>query len=89
MLKKIILMLKNCSMLKGKIRKMRCGIDNYDKLPSRVGWVDIDYLRWELTLCDNPTLFNKLLLFPHNYLKRKSQIREQLDNIIIKLNNEK
>jgi len=25
-----------------------CGIKKYDELPSRVGWIDVDYLRWAL-----------------------------------------
>jgi len=27
-----------------------CGIKKYDNLPSRVGWIDVDYLRWALSL---------------------------------------
>ena len=25
-----------------------CGIKKYDKLPARIGYVDVDFLRWEL-----------------------------------------
>jgi len=26
----------------------KCGIKKYDELPSRVGWLDVDYLRYRL-----------------------------------------
>lgn len=25
----------------------KCGIEKYDNLPARVGWVDVDYIRHE------------------------------------------
>lgn len=31
-----------------EMRKMaKCGIEKYDNLPARVGWVDVDYIRHE------------------------------------------
>lgn len=27
---------------------MQCGIKKYDDLPARVGWIDVDYLRYQL-----------------------------------------
>ena len=26
----------------------KCGIKKYDELPARVGWIDVDYLRYRL-----------------------------------------
>lgn len=36
---------------RGEERMAKCGIEKYDKLPARVGYVDVDYLRWELGKC--------------------------------------
>ena len=32
----------------------KCGITKYDKLPGRVGFIDVDYLRWRLYRCYQP-----------------------------------
>ena len=38
-----------------------CGIKKYDNLPSRVGWIDVDYLRWALSL--NTKQREKIIIF--------------------------
>jgi hypothetical protein len=34
---------------------MNCGIKKYDDLPGRVGWIDVDFLRWRLYVVQLPT----------------------------------
>jgi len=37
-----------------------CGIKKYDDLPATVGWIDVDYLRWRLYVCDHPNFIDKI-----------------------------
>lgn len=39
----------------------KCGIKRYDELPAGVGWIDVDYLRWRLKRCNNPSNIMKIL----------------------------
>ncbi len=34
---------------------MKCGIKKWDDLPGRVGWVDVDFLRWRLYVVKLPS----------------------------------
>ncbi len=34
---------------------MKCGIKKWDDLPGRVGWIDVDFLRWRLYVVKLPT----------------------------------
>ena len=38
----------------------KCGIKKYDKLPARVGWIDVDYLRWRLWRHNHPSALEKI-----------------------------
>lgn len=50
-----------------------CGIRKYDDLPGRVGWADVDYLRFRLL--DNQKKIE--------YLQNENiKIKEQLDMVI-------
>lgn len=37
-----------------------CGIKKYDALPGRVRDIDVDYLRWRLYSCNNPSIFQRI-----------------------------
>ena len=34
------------------INMAKCGIKKYDELPGRVGWIDVDYLRYEFAFTE-------------------------------------
>lgn len=62
----------------------KCGIEEYDKLPARVGWRDVDYLRWRLYRCDNPSFINSIpilgwMLTPSSDLKTRERIIAELE----------
>jgi hypothetical protein len=61
----------------------KCGIDKYDALPARVGFVDVDYLRWRLSVCLNPSS-NPIIKFfsPAHTESDKKQIMKLLDSVI-------
>jgi hypothetical protein len=40
----------------------KCGIEKYDNLPARVGWIDVDYNRWILRCIDKPSWLYKFKL---------------------------
>ena len=66
-----------------------CGIEKYDKLPSRVGWIDVDYLRWRLWRCNNPSFISKIpmlgwFLTPQSNEKTKQKIINKLDEAVLK-----
>ena len=61
-----------------------CGIEKYDKLPARAGWTDIDYLRWRLWRCNNPSFISRIpilgwLLTPPSDEKTKQNIINKLE----------
>lgn len=43
----------------------KCGIEKYDKLDARIGWTDVDYLRYRLNrkLCEHGEIIKKLDAF--------------------------
>jgi len=46
----------------------KCDIPIYDELPGRVGFIDVDYLRYEL----------------NNHIKSEEKIRKELDKAVEK-----
>jgi hypothetical protein len=69
-----------------------CGIKKYDQLPARVGYVDVDYLRWRLYRCNNPHWIHNIpilgwFLTPPSNLKTRNQIIIKLE--LVKEINEK
>lgn len=61
-----------------------CGIEEYDKLPARVGMIDVDYLRWRLYRCDHPLFIHNIpilgwLITPSSDSKTREKIISILD----------
>lgn len=65
---------------------VKCGIEKYDALPGRVGWIDVDMNRWVLYLHENPLkcwswpvigkTLKFLMLLPH---PSKEDVTENLE----------
>jgi hypothetical protein len=61
-----------------------CGIKDYDELPARVGWIDVDYLRWRLACCDHPSFIHKIpilgwMLTPSSSFKTRQEVIDRLE----------
>ena len=60
-----------------------CGIKKYDKLPARVGWIDVDYLRWRIFRYVNPSFLNNVpflrWFIPHDNSESMKRIIYRLD----------
>ena len=64
-----------------------CGIEKYDELPARVGSIDVDYLRWRLYRCLNPSWLHNIpligqFLAPPSDELTKNEVIMKLDGAI-------
>ena len=64
-----------------------CGIEKYDKLPAVVGWIDVDYLRWRLYRCNNPSWLHYIpiigwLWTPASSEKERIRLEARLDRAV-------
>lgn len=68
----------------------KCRIKKYDKLPARVGWIDVDYLRWRLWRHNHPSALVNIPIIGWLSLPNisKQQVIKTLDDAI-KIHNER
>lgn len=62
----------------------KCGIKQYDELPSRVNFIDVDMTRWALSKRlqqekESPTLLNKIIWFFTSPLISKERCIQNLE----------
>lgn len=63
-----------------------CGIEKYDKLPARVGWIDVDFLRWRLGIHNSP---HWIVRFIYAGFDTKERCVELLDDAVEKYSKNK